>query len=243
MTLRIDNIGFGDLKLIQDDQVFCYGVDAVLLADFAHKRVPDFCNAVDLGTGNGIIPLILHDKNPNGFIQGIDIMESNIDLAYKSLELNGITENIEFMQMDVTDIELYLNKGNSQIVTCNPPYFPKGGGIVNNNNAKFVARQETSATVNDFISAASYLLQNRGHFFMINRPSRLVDIFEACRKYSLEPKEMQMIAPREGKIPNLVLIHAIKDAGRELKILETLNIHEKGNSYTSNILEIYGKSK
>ena len=78
---------------------------------------------------------------------------------------------------------------------------------------------------------------------MINRPSRLVDIFEACRKYSLEPKEMQMIAPREGKIPNLVLIHAIKDAGRELKILETLNIHEKGNSYTSNILEIYGKSK
>ena len=106
MTLRIDNIGFGDLKLIQDDQVFCYGVDAVLLADFAHKRVPDFCNAVDLGTGNGIIPLILHDKNPNGFIQGIDIMESNIDLAYKSLELNGITENIEFMQMDVTDVEL-----------------------------------------------------------------------------------------------------------------------------------------
>ena len=243
MTLRTDNIGFGDLNLIQDDQVFCYGVDAVLLADFASKRTPDFCNAADLGTGNGIIPLILHHKNPQGLITGIEIMESNIDLANRSLAINNIDNNIKFLQMDVKDVDNYLDKGSYEIVTCNPPYFPKGGGIVNDNNAKFVARQETSATVNDFVRSASYLLQNRGHFFMINRPSRLVDIFEACRKYSLEPKEMQMIAPREGKIPNLVLIHAIKGAGRELKILETLNIHDEGNSYTSNILEIYGKSK
>lgn len=242
MTLRIDEIGFGNLKLIQDPEQFCYGVDAVLLADMA-SRCGSFKKTADLGTGTGIIPLILSSKDEGMHITGYDVIGSNIELARRSAELNGLESRLEFHQMDVIDIPGCEDKESVQLVTCNPPYFKRGAGIVNENSVKFVSRQETTGTVDDFVAAAAHLLKERGHFCMIHRPDRLVDIICSCRKYRLEPKELRMVAPRENGIPNMVLIHCIKGAGKELKVKPTLNIYKSGASgvYTEEVIGIYGK--
>ena len=242
MTLRIDEIGFGNLKLIQNPEHFCYGVDAVLLADMA-SGCGSFKKAADLGTGTGIIPLILSSKDEGMHITGYDVIGSNIELARKSAELNGLESRLEFHQMDVIDIPGCEDKESVQLVTCNPPYFKRGAGIVNENSVKFVSRQETTGTVDDFAAAAAHLLQERGHFCMIHRPDRLVDIICSCRKYRLEPKELRMVAPRENGIPNMVLIHCIKGAGKELKVKPTLNIYKSGANgvYTEEVIGIYGK--
>lgn len=240
MALRTDDIGFGGLKLIQNPEEFCYGVDAVLLADMATKNIR-FSKAVDIGCGNGIIPLILSYKNPNAHIIGIDVIETNVSMAKDSVRLNNLEDRIEIMHMDVLHVAEHLERESVELVTCNPPYFPKGGGIINGNVAKFTARQETTAQVDDFIKAAAYLLKDRGHLVMIHRPSRLVDIISSCRAHKLEPKEMRFITPREGEVANMVLIHCIKNGGKELKLMTNLNVHDSGIGYTRELLDIYEK--
>ncbi|MBQ0078976.1 MAG: tRNA1(Val) (adenine(37)-N6)-methyltransferase [Eubacterium sp.] len=241
MALRTDEIGFGDLKLIQNPEEFCYGVDAVLLADFATNKQIKFKSALDMGCGNGIIPLILSYKNPRARITGIDVIETNVSMASDSVKLNNLQDRIEIKHMDVLNVPDEMERESVELVTCNPPYFPKGGGIINGNVAKFTARQETTAELEDFVKAAAFVLKDKGHFVMIHRPSRLADIMHFCRLYRLEPKEMRMICPRAGKAANMVLIHAIKGAGKELKILPDLNIHDSGNGYTSELLKAYEK--
>lgn len=238
---RIDDIGFGNYKLIQNPEEFCYGVDAVLLADIASQPGIRFKKAVDLGCGNGIIPLILSYKNPVAEITGFDVIESNVAMARESAQLNNLEEKIKFQCMDILQVPEHYQRETVELVTCNPPYFPKGGGIVNGNVAKFTARQETTAQVDDFVRVAAYLLKDRGHFCMIHRPSRLVDIIHACRTYKLEPKEMRFVSPREGEPANLVLVHCVKNGGKELKLLANLNIHDSGNGYTRQLLDIYEK--
>lgn len=247
MTLRVDDIGFGGLKLTQNTEEFCYGVDAVILADMASKcgRFNESYNAVDLGTGTGIIPLILTSRIEGMKITGYDVIGSNIELARKNAENNGLEERLEFECMDVIDIPDKLKQGIAGLVTCNPPYFRRGGGIVNDNSAKFVARQETTAEVDDFVKAAAHILRERGHFCMIHRPDRLVDIMSSCRAHRLEPKELRMVAPKENEVPNMVLVHCIKGAGKELKIIPSLNVYktDKSGEYTDELLGIYGREK
>ncbi|MCF0144710.1 MAG: SAM-dependent methyltransferase, partial [Firmicutes bacterium] len=124
----------------------------------------------------------------------------------------------------------------------NPPYVAKGSGIVNDKSSKFIARQETTADIEDFVSAAASLLNYKGHLFMVHRPNRLVDIFYYCRKYNLEPKDIRFVAPSEGRIPNIVLIHSILGGGHELNYLDTLNVYDKEGNYTAEIVKIYEKT-
>ena len=247
---RIENIGFGDLKLIQDPEQFCYGVDAVILADFAVSLCPDFSKAVDLGTGNGVIPIILSHKNENARITGIDVQEDAIAMAMRSCKMNGLDERLSFINGDVLQvcgcektagdgIVDDLRYGSFDVVTCNPPYFIKGGAIPSSSKAKFIARHESSATVEDFIKAANMLLMRRGHFFMVHRPSRLADIFYYCRKYGLEPKDMRLVVPKPGEAPNIVLIHCIKGGGREMKVMKELAVYGEDGQYSEEIQKIY----
>ncbi len=247
---RIENTGFGNIKLIQDPDQFCYGVDAVILADFAYSLCPDFTRVADLGTGNGIIPFILSHKNCEAHITGVEVQAAAADMARKSCKMNGLDEQIDFVVADVLDIvddtiadsikeSCDLGNGTMDMVTCNPPYFVKGGAIPSRIKAKFIARHETTAQIEDFIKAADKLLKRKGHFFMVHRPSRLADILYYCRKHGLEPKDMRMVVPKPGEAPNIVLIHCIKGGGRELNVMKELAVYKEDGSYSDEIEVIY----
>ena len=236
---RVENIGFGELKLIQNPDAFCYGIDAVILSDFANSIYPEFRNVVDLCTGTGIIPFILSHKNGSAQFTGIDVQESSIDMAQRSCEMNGLEARLRFACSDILEMDEGFFADDVDMVTCNPPYFVKGGAIPNSNAKKFIARHETTATVEDFIKAAAKLLKGKGHFFMVHRPSRLVDIFHFCRKYGLEPKDIRYVVPKADEIPNIVLIHCTAGGGRELKHMRNLCVYNQDGSYTDEIESIY----
>lgn len=240
----IENIGFGDLKLIQNDEGFRFGVDAVILADFVSRLKPGARSIADLGTGNGIIPMILSHKLPGCSVTGFDVQAKAIDLAMRSREMNGLEERLDFICCDVAEIkekhpEL---KGKFDAVVTNPPYVAKGGGIINGSESKFIARQETTAGFDAFASAAAWLLGEKGHLFIVHRPSRLVDIMYWCRHEGLEPKDMRFVAPSEGRVPNIVLVHCVRGGGRELTIMESLNVYGAQGKYSDEIMEIYEKT-
>ncbi|MCQ4637987.1 tRNA1(Val) (adenine(37)-N6)-methyltransferase [Anaerovorax odorimutans] len=235
---RIDEIGFSDLRLIQKPEDFCYGVDAVILADFAARKPAR--RIVDLGTGTGIIPHILSHKTSAETIYGIEYQEDAWARAVRNAELNGLTERLSFIQANVADFDRLT--GWADAVTANPPYMAGNGGLVNANQAKTIARHETVGTLEDFIGCACRLLRDRGDFYMVHRPSRLVDIFSLCRKYGLEPKEMRLVAPRAGQIPNIVLIHCVKGGGPELRLLETLFVYKAEGVYSDEIQRIYERT-
>lgn len=232
---RIDQIGFADLKLIQKPDEFCYGIDAVILADFASgKKVK---RAVDLGTGTGIVPLILHHKTDAEMIYGIEYQKDSYDRAMRNIQLNELSGRLEFINANVSEFDGL--KEWADTVTTNPPYMISNGAIVNDNKAKTIARHETVGTLDDFVRCASGILKNKGNFYMVHRPSRLVDIFCCCRKYRLEPKEIRFVAPKKGETPNIVLVHCVKNGGAELKILDDLYVYESKGVYTEEIEKIY----
>ncbi|MBK5245647.1 MAG: methyltransferase domain-containing protein [Peptostreptococcaceae bacterium] len=245
---RIDCIRFGDLRLIQKPEDFCYGVDAVLLAHFAAtdgeqkniKRVKSK-RAMDLGTGTGIVPLILSHKTDITEIFGLEIQKESFQRALRNMELNGLEKRIEILYGDVSDIENVINKdfvGTFDMVTANPPYILKNGAVKNEKTAKMIARHETSGLIDDFIKTAALLLKPKCDFYMVHRPSRLIDICVSCRVNKLEPKGIRLVSPREGEIPNIMLIHCVKYGNPELKFMKNLNIYE-GTSYSKEIKEIY----
>lgn len=232
---RLDEIGFGGLKLIQKPEEFCYGVDAVILADFAAKKNPR--RIVDLGTGTGVIPLVLSHKTGAEQIYGIEYQEASRQRAVRNAELNGLSGRLSFIQANVADFNRL--KGWADAVTANPPYMAGRGGLINSNSAKAIARHETVGTLEDFISCACRLLKDKGDFFMVHRPSRLVDIFALCRSCALEPREMRLVAPIKGRPANIVLIHCVKGGGRELRILPELYVYQDKGVYSDDIQRIY----
>lgn len=232
---RIDEIGFSDMKLIQKPEEFCYGVDAVILADFAagkkHRRI------VDLGTGTGIIPLVLSHKLQAEMIYGIEYQKESWERAVRNAGINRLEKSLRFVQANVAEFQEL--KGWADAVTANPPYMAGSGGLTNENAAKKIARHETVGTLEDFISCACRLLKDKGDFYLVHRPGRLVDIFSLCRKYGLEPKELRLVAPRQGKRANIVLVHCVKNGGPELKILPELYVYKDKGIYSDEIERIY----
>ncbi len=241
----IEEIGFGGLKLIQSSEGFRFGIDAVLLADFAAVICPGADNIADLGTGNGVIPLILSHKTKAHSITGIDLQAKAIELAGRSCDLNGLGERIRFIQCDVAKLQEKKPdlRGTADAVVTNPPYIAKGAGLTNAGDSKFLSRQETTAGVKEFAAAAAFLLKERGHFFLVHRPSRLVDLFYYCRTYGLEPKKIRFVAPRQGAKPNIVLLHCVKGGGRELDYADELYVYDEAGKYTAEIMKIYEKTR
>ena len=240
----MDDIGFGGLKLLQSDDGFRFGIDAVLLADFACGICPAAGNVVDLGTGNGAAAFIISHKNTNCTITGIDVQAKAIELARESCRINGLEDRMKFIRCDAADLadELPELRGTADVVVSNPPYVAKGAGLINDGDSRFISRQETTAGLEEFVAAASFLLKDRGHFFLVHRPSRLVDIFCFCRKYSLEPKDIRLVSPREGAKPNIVLVHCVKGGGRELSFLDDLYVYDEEGNYAPEIMKIYEKN-
>lgn len=240
---RIDEIGFGGLKLVQDSDSFCYGTDAILLAYmlWRDKALADkFERIADLGTGNGVVPLILSAKTQAEDIFGIDVQDQAIDLAKETAEMNHLDQRLTFIKGNVRDIKEFMQTpGTFDAVTINPPYTEAGRGLVSGSPVKAIARQEIEGTLSDFIEAAEYLLKNGGHLYMVHRPSRLADLIEKMRALKLEPKEMQLVSGKRGESPNILLLHAVKGGKNELRVLPELTVRNDDGSFTEEMKAAY----
>lgn len=260
---RPDEIGFGGLRLIQGTG-FRYGVDAVLLASFAagetggkgtSKRTHPV-QICDLGCGNGIVSLVLTHKIPTSHITGVEVRQSEAKRAMENAALNQLSERFQVICSDVLDLMIAKPEASAEgagssanglsvmeasfdAVVMNPPYFRRGGAIPNAASDKYIARHETTATLEDFLGVAARLLPKGGDLFLVHRPDRLVDICTAMRAQDLEPKELQMVAPRPGEKPNILLIHGIRGAGSELRVLPEICVRDENGAYTTMIHRLY----
>lgn len=235
---RIDDLQVNNLKIIQNPKGFCFGIDAVLLANFVELKKN--ARVVDLGTGTGIIPILLAGKSDTSHITALEIQGEVADMARRSVKLNHLEDRIEIKNMDLKEALEVLPVNSFDVVTSNPPYMhPKG--LLNPNDEKAISRHEVKCSLQDVIYIGSRLLKHLGKFYMVHRPQRLVDIMVYCRQYKLEPKQIQFIHPSYGKKPNLLLIECRKAAMPELKILDPLYVYDKNGKYTEKIYEIYGK--
>ena len=234
---RIDIVPGSDFKIIQDKEKFSYGTDAIFLSDFVQSKG----SIVDLGTGTGIIPLRLYGNNPNiDKIYGIEIQSQVAEMAKRSIELNGLDEKIEIINMDLKDIEERFSRNTIDIVTTNPPYMKAGGALINEEENFAISRHEIACSLEDIIKSSEYLLKPLGKFYMVHRPDRLVDIMCMMRKYNLEPKYIRFVQANKNKKPNLILIQGRKSAKADLKFYNPLIVYNEDGSYTDEIYKIYG---
>ena len=240
MPLRIDDTGFEGIRLIQDTDAFCYGVDAVLLADFAKAGQDD--EVLDLCSGNGAVAFIMHAKYHPARIVGLELQNSAAELAQKSSRLNGLEEKISFICADALDITDHISPGSFSVAVCNPPYFEDGRGVSCSLSPKHLARHESTAGLEDFFKAAAYALRPGGSLYMVHRPERLADLMELSRRHGLEPKTMRMVVPCKGLAARQVLLQFIKGAGKQLAVLPELAVREKDGKFTEEIDRIYGRN-
>lgn len=235
---RLDDLQVKNLKIIQNPQGFCFGIDAVLLANFVQLRKGD--RVLDLGTGTGIIPLLIAGKTDTSHITAVEIQEEVAEMAGRSVRLNNLEDRISIVNRDLKEIEEILPINQFDIVTSNPPYMHPHG-LKNTNDKKAISRHEVKCTLEDVIRTASRFVKHMGKFFMVHRPERLVDILTLCRQYKLEPKRMQFIHPSYKKKPNLLLIECRKAAMPELRLMDPFYVYDENGKYTAHTYEIYGK--
>lgn len=226
-------------KILQDPERFMFGIDAVLLSHFAAGEITKKDNVIDLGTGTGIIPLLLAGNSTAAHISALEIQEESAAMARRSVELNELQDKIEIVQGDIKAVSELFPRHSFSVVTCNPPYMICEHGEQNATDAKSIARHEVLCTLEDVVAAADYLLAPHGKFFMIHRPFRLPEIFNLLQNHKMEPKRMRLLPPAQGKEPNLVLIEARKNAQPRLKIEPELPVYGAPGEYSDGIKEIY----
>jgi len=238
---RIDDLQCNGLKIIQNTEGFCFGMDAVLLANFCD--IKNGSEVVDLGTGTGIIPLLVWAKNNVKKIYGIEIQEEVAQMAKRTIDMNELEEDIEIINDNLIKAPDILGINKFDSVISNPPYMLQGGGLINPKDKKAISRHEITCTLEDVIRTASRLLKHNGSFFMVHRPQRIVDIFCLLRQYKLEPKKIRFVHPKVSDKPNLILIKSVKAAKPELKIEPPLYVYNEDLTYTEEIYRIYGMEK
>ena len=234
---RIDDLCRDNLKLIQNTEVFCFGMDAVLLSTFASARKTD--KVLDLGTGNGVIPILMQAKNPGGMYTGLEIQDISYDLAVRNVKMNNLLDHVNMVQGDIKEASRIFGGASFNVVTSNPPYMNENHGIVKPDSAKAIARHELLCSLEDVIREASKCLKVKGHMYMVHRPSRLADIFAAMNSNHLEPKRMRMVYPHADKPANMVLIEAVKGGRSQLIVDEPLIVYNSDGSYTEELLKMY----
>ena len=237
---RIDDLEFKGLKIIQNEKGFCFGMDSVLLSDFA-KNIKNNSSVLDLGTGTGIIPILLCGKTNLKKVVGIEIQQDVANMAKRSSQLNNLQDRFEVVNTNIIDLKNIYEKQSFDVIVTNPPYKKENTGIINENEAKLISRHEITANLEDFISISKDLLKDKGEFYMVHRPERLVDILSLMRKYKIEPKILKFVSPNKNKEPNLILIKGIKNANGFLRVEKNLYVYNEDGKYTNEILKIYNK--
>ena len=274
---RIDDLQCNGFRIIQDPSQFCFGMDAVLLADFAAGRKK--AAGMDLGTGTGIIPLLMLAKNKAWEFTALEIQPEMADMAERSAKLNDVSGRMTVVWGDICNIDPVKRpdehdaygsvernsadeimqaaadpgkekeyifeicrrkwRGAFDIVTSNPPYIADTGGLHNPRMSVNIARHEIAVKLEDVVRAAAFLLKTGGSFAMVHKPFRLIEITELLRKYKLEPKRMQLVQPRDGSEPNMLLIESVKGGNLGVRILPTLNVYGPDGAYTEELLRYY----
>lgn len=228
------------LFIIQKQNGFKFGIDAVLLSDFA-KDVSSK-KTLDLCTGTGIVPLLLSQKTKTPEIHGLEIQEDIAEMAQRSVGYNKLCERVFIKCGDLKNASEIYGKCVFDKITCNPPYMKCGSGNRNDIDTKSVSRHEVLCTLDDVIKSVSELICPKGRFYMVHRPSRVADIMCTMRKYRIEPKKMRFVHSSAAKAPNMVLVEGIRDGGDELKVLEPLYVYNDDGTYTKEIDRIYGRN-
>lgn len=241
---EINDLEYKGLKMIQNKEGFCFGMDSILLSDFA-KEIKDESYVIDLGAGTGILDVLLCGKTNLKKIIGVEIQEDVANLAKRNIQLNHLEDRFEMICSNIKDIIIknYVKKNSFDVVVTNPPYKKDKTGIQNKNYTKLIARHEIEANLEDFIQISYQILKDKGTLYMIHRPERLVDILILLRNYKIEPKEIRFVQPKAEKDPNLVLVKGIKNAKAFIKVQKPLIVYQNDGNYTEEILKIYHKEE
>lgn len=238
---KIEDLQFKNLKIIQNKKGFCFGIDSILLSDFA-KEIKKEAKVLDLGTGTGIIATLLCGKTKLKEIIGIEKQKEVYEMARRSIQLNQLENKFKIINEDIINLNKIFKKNTFDVIVTNPPYQKKNTGIKNEEEKKIISRHETTATLEDFIKTAKDLLKDKGEFYMVHRPDRLVDVVSLMRKYKIEPKVLRLVYTDEKSEPKLILIKGIKNAKPFLKLQKNLYIYKKNGEYTEEINQIYHKN-
>lgn len=238
---QIDDLQIKGLKIIQNKNKFRFGTDAVLLSYYAKIKQSGKC--IDLGTGTGIIPLLLSAKTTAREITGLEIQKELCDIAVRSVEYNNLENRIKIICGDIRNVHELFNKGGYDNVISNPPYMKSESGFQSEDRSMAVSRHEILCTIEDIVKAAAYLLNDKGFFSLVHRPNRLVDVVCVLREYSLEPKNLRFVQPYSHSAPNLFLLNAQKNTQPFLKMETPLIMRDEDGGYTDEIYKIYGMEK
>lgn len=235
---RIDDLQRNGYRIIQKKDGFCFGMDAVLLSGFARVREGE--TALDLGTGTGIIPILLEAKTEGKHFTGLEIQEEFAGMAVRSVRLNTLEERVEIIQGDIKEASRLFGKASFDVVTSNPPYMNDSHGLKNPDLPKAIARHEVLCTLEDVVREAALLLKPGGRFYMVHRPHRLAEIITVLKEHRLEPKRMKMVHPFVDKEANMVLIEAVRGGRPMMKVEAPVIVYREPGVYTDEIYTIYG---
>ena len=235
---RLDDLQRNGYQIIQKKDGFCFGMDAVLLSGFAAVKPGE--KAVDLGTGTGIIPILLEAKYEGEHYTGLEIQDEVAEMAARSVALNHLEEKVSIVKGDIKEASRLFGAASFDVVTSNPPYMNDAHGLKNPDLPKAIARHEVLCTLDDVVREAAKLLRPGGRFYMVHRPHRLIEIITALTKYKLEPKRMKMVHPFVDKEANMVLIEAVRGGKSMIKVEAPIVVYQEPGVYTQEIYDIYG---
>ena len=221
---RVDDLQIQGLELIQNPEGFCFGVDAVFLSDFA--RVKPGESVLDVGTGNGIIPILLSAKTEGKHFTGLEIQDKTADMARRSVAYNGLEDKVEIVTGDIKEAAELFKPAFFDVITTNPPYMLAEHGLRNPDSSKAIARHEVLCSLDDILRESMKLLQDKGRFYMVHRPFRLTEIMIKMNYYKIEPKRIQFIHPYIDKEPVLVLIEGVRGARSRVTVEPPIVIYE-----------------
>ena len=238
--LSVDSVPGTFYRICQDKSLFCYGIDAVLLSAWAD--VVDGSRVIDLGTGNGIIPLGLYGRHQNLKVTGLEFQEKCAALAERNVELNGLEKSIDIVQGDIRNVAQIFEAGSFDCVVSNPPYFPIDSGTASPNKAKDIARREVQCTLDDVVAAAAHLVRDSGIFCMIHRSSRLEEILPAVERHGFCVRRICHVRPDEVSPANLVLLDCIRGNWEGEKKEAFLTVYERPGVYADEVCRMYGRN-
>ena len=234
---RLDDLQIKGYRIIQNPGRFCFGMDAVLLSYFAQVKKQE--RALDLGTGTGILPILLEAKNEGNHYTGLEIQEESVNMARRSVMYNGLEDKIDIIEGDIRNASKRFGAGSFQVITVNPPYMIGEHGLKNENEALYIARHEVLCTLEDVLRDSARLLTPKGRLYMVHRPFRLPEILAKMSAYRIEPKRMRLVHPYIDKEPNMVLVEGLRGGNPRMKVEPPLVVYERDGTYTEELLRAY----
>ncbi len=228
-------------SIIQSEKGFRYGMDAVLLSGYASVRSGE--KVLDMGTGTGILPILLAAKTPGESFTGLEIQEESACMARRSVAYNGLQDRIRIVTGDIKEAAAVFGPASFDVVVSNPPYMTGNHGLLNAEQSRAIARHEVLCTLEDLVRETARVLTSRGRFYLVHRPFRLAEIISVLKAYHLEPKRMRLVYPYVDKEPNMVLLEACRGGNPRIQVEKPLIVYEKPGVYTDEIREIYGDGR